>query len=372
MSQLKEPGYFVEELHWNRGEAWYLSSFVTRATPRWWGNPPRITPNTRGYRDVPERIARFNPAARFIYIMRDPVERTISHYWHAVRHRLRLERRDLLTAVREEPHYRDVSHYAMQLERYIRIFGQERILAVTFEEMNAQPETFVTSIFRWLGVESSFIPPNLDERSNVTPKSIRRIKGRGLLHEFRHTGLWNAVGRWVPPSVRRVRQAPRSGASGPVPQQATAEAIAYLRPIQAEQTRKLAELLDGSFLNGRRFTGGHLTSIHVRCRRAPPPRSLGEAGELIMRDATILMVGKSAADYGGAINSFVEVGLALLALGRTRSTSGCTGPALCLARSSRWWPLAHASISSTKHWTPVRTQDSSINWCGRYNLTSCT
>ena len=31
-----------------------------------------------------------------------------------------------------------------------------------------------------------------------------------------------------------------------------------------------------------------------------------------MRDVTILMVGKSAADYGGAINSFVEVGLALL------------------------------------------------------------
>ena len=256
MSQLKEPGYFVEELHWNRGEAWYLNLVRDAGDAAVIGESTTDYTKYPKYGGVPERIARFNPEARFIYIMRDPVERTISHYWHAVRHRLRLERRDLLTAVREEPHYRDVSHYAMQLERYIRIFGQERILAVTFEEMNAQPDTLVTSIFRWLGVDSNFVPPNLDERSNVTPKSIRRIRGRGLLHEFRHTALWNAVGRWVPPSVRQVgkrlavERVDRT-------QQGTAEAIAYLRPIQADQTRKLAELLGREFpewktVHGRR------------------------------------------------------------------------------------------------------------------------
>ena len=34
---------------------------------------------------VPEKIRKFNPESRLIYIMRDPIQRTISHYWHRVR-----------------------------------------------------------------------------------------------------------------------------------------------------------------------------------------------------------------------------------------------------------------------------------------------
>jgi hypothetical protein len=249
-------------LHWGRGEAWYLSLFRDAADAAVVGESTTDYTKYPKYPGVPERIARFNPDARFIYIMRDPVERTISHYWHAVRHRLRLERRDLLTAVREEPHYRDVSHYAMQLERYIRIFGRERILAVTFEEMNARPDTFITAIFRWLGVESSFIPGNLDDRSNVTPKSIRRIKGRGLLHEFRHTGLWNAVGPWVPSSLRRVGKRLAVDRVDRT-DQPTAEAIAYLRPIQADQTKNLAELLGREFPEWK-TVHGRPSEVHPR------------------------------------------------------------------------------------------------------------
>ena len=33
---------------------------------------------------VAKRIYDFNSDAKLIYIMRDPIERTISHYWHAV------------------------------------------------------------------------------------------------------------------------------------------------------------------------------------------------------------------------------------------------------------------------------------------------
>ena len=268
MSQSKEPAYFVDELNWKRGEDWYLGLFRDAGDAEVVGESSTDYTKYPTYRDVAQRIARFNPAARFIYIMRDPVERTIGHYWHAVRGRDRFgrERRDLLAAIRENPHYRDVSHYAMQLEQYVRIFGRDRILAVTFEEMNARPEVFTQSIFRWLGVDGSFTPPNLDERSNVTPKVVRRIRGWGLLNRFRHTRLWNAVGPQISPSLRRVG---RRLATDRVDRtrHATADAIAYLQSMQVEQTRQLSELLGREFAEWKTVHG---QAADVRSAAASP------------------------------------------------------------------------------------------------------
>ena len=47
---------------------------------------------------VAERVAAFNPSARIVYIMRDPIERTISHYWYNVR--FKGERRAMATRSR--------------------------------------------------------------------------------------------------------------------------------------------------------------------------------------------------------------------------------------------------------------------------------
>ena len=59
---------------------------------------------------VADRIFRFNPDARLIYIMRDPVERTISHYWHRVIHNNEL--RPIALAIKNDRQYCDVSYYA--------------------------------------------------------------------------------------------------------------------------------------------------------------------------------------------------------------------------------------------------------------------
>src|SRR5207249_5128649 len=48
--------------------------------------------------DLPARIHAFNPDARLIYLMRDPVERALSHYWYFVADGR--EDRDVVTAVR--------------------------------------------------------------------------------------------------------------------------------------------------------------------------------------------------------------------------------------------------------------------------------
>ncbi|BCO30927.1 sulfotransferase [Thiohalobacter sp. COW1] len=256
MCEPKEPCYFLdpdqlrrywpemwERRYWE-SEAAYLKLFAAA------GDVPVIGESSTDYSKLPrfagvvERIRAFNPQARFIYIMRDPVERTLSHYWHMVTHRA--ERRDMLMALREEPHYLEVSHYARQLRPYLDAFTGERILTLTFEALQSDPLTTVQQVFAWLGVDPDFVPPDPAKRENVTAERVQQVSGRGLLHRLRHSRLWDRVGPWVPAGVRRlgVRLSQKEVDRADVDRRA---AVDYLRPIQREQTEELRRLLGCDF-----------------------------------------------------------------------------------------------------------------------------
>src|SRR5271168_2107075 len=97
MSSPKEPCHFVDPQvlrgvwpeMWRNGywasDARYLALFARAGSAAVIGEASVFYSQEPLFAGVPERIVAFNQDARFIYIMRDPVERTISHYWHRVR-----------------------------------------------------------------------------------------------------------------------------------------------------------------------------------------------------------------------------------------------------------------------------------------------
>jgi hypothetical protein len=77
------------------------------------------------------------PEARILYLMRDPVERAISHYWHFVaagRETLPPDR-----ALRERDDYVARSDYAWQIEPYLKRFGEDQVYLLTLEDLQADP-----------------------------------------------------------------------------------------------------------------------------------------------------------------------------------------------------------------------------------------
>ena len=252
----KEPSYFVEreqlrqvypameQMGFWKSEESYLQLFADA------GDRPIVGEASQNYArlsrviGVAERIARFNPRARILYIMRHPVKRTISHYWYMVN--FFGEGRSMLKAVREDPDYCETSHYAMQLRPYLDLFGRDRVKTLTLERLGTAPEEVMRDLYDWLGVDPDFVPPTLGERRNVTGEESVQVRGMGLLHLIRHSSAWSAAGRFAPPQLRNlarglaVKHVPRNEVS-------TVEVKAYLEPIQAEQTRELAELLGASF-----------------------------------------------------------------------------------------------------------------------------
>ena len=227
MCREKEPDYFIEQRNWTKGESWYLSLFA-RA-----GDKPIIGESSTGYTKAPifhgvlQRILQFQPDARFVYIMRDPIERTISHYRHNVW--WEGERRDMLTAICEKAHFRDVSHYAAQLAPYIEVFGRDRIYTLTLEELVAHPSKVFRELLAWLGVESSDAPQSI-QRRNVTPDKIPRARtGLGFLLRLQDSRVWNAATRLMPRGVRTIglRLIAREADQSPQP---VVQAIEFLRP----------------------------------------------------------------------------------------------------------------------------------------------
>ena len=103
--------------------------------------------------DVASRIAEIPASFRFIYVMRDPVDRIESHLAHNVaRGRVALE---AAAEERQLRHAVAVSSYAAQLERYAAAFGDldDRLLLLDFDDLVATPIETVRRVERFLGLE---------------------------------------------------------------------------------------------------------------------------------------------------------------------------------------------------------------------------
>jgi hypothetical protein len=190
-----------------------------------------------------QRIHAFNPDARLIYVMRDPVERALSHYWHFVND----GREDLppLQAVQRKDDYLARSDYARQLKPYLDTFGRDQIFVLTLEELDADPSSWMRRIFSWLGVQPD-VPVEI-ERFNVGKLRLKQTR-RHLVPLDTMMKHW----RWKrlePRLPRALPRALRSIAYRSIDRQAisTAAATAYLRDCLQPKTRALSALLGREF-----------------------------------------------------------------------------------------------------------------------------
>lgn len=284
MSPTKEPNYFVDRrplnttkgrLHADYGsgerlEA-YLALFREARDEVYLGESSTAYTKTPKFTDVTPRIEAFAEDPRFIYLMRDPVERAISQYWHAVANSG--ERRPLLEAIRETKGYRNVSSYARQLKPYLTRFGRGRVHATTFEEFTADPVAVLGQLWRWLEVDDAFVPPELEAKKHARPeivyrntplfdvKKLLRLNNRTLKSEM----LRSAIKRLNKGGTILKEQVKRS-------EEDSEAAKDYLRPIMLKQVKKLEELL------GRDFP--QWTTLHGALGDGAPAAPAGAVSEL--------------------------------------------------------------------------------------------
>jgi hypothetical protein len=189
----KEVSYF--DRHFARGESWYRGQFPTRAqrrlVARRTGSPTLVGEATPGYLfhpDAPERVAALLPEARLIALLRNPIDRALSHYHHEVA--LGREALSFEDAIDQEParmegeleRMRDPAYfshawwnftyvsrglYAEQLERWLAVFSPQHLLVVTSDQLLEQPAESYARVLEFVGA-----PPHaLDSHPRVFERS---------------------------------------------------------------------------------------------------------------------------------------------------------------------------------------------------------
>jgi hypothetical protein len=188
------------------------------------------------------------PHAKFIYLVRDPISRTVSHYQHLVA--IGAEQRPLGEVLGDlsdplllpETCY---SLYASQLERYLRHFPQERLLVIDQAEFLAQRGATLRQVFRFLSVDDQFASSQFEEE--LYKSSERRVYPSGY---ERFLGLVLAPSiQWIPRGVRQgVRRSMERVLFPPLQAPALDDALRdRLKELYAGEVERLRELTGNAF-----------------------------------------------------------------------------------------------------------------------------
>jgi Sulfotransferase domain len=172
-STTKEVHYF--DRFYANGDRWYRAHFPFKFVPRL---SIEATPYLLFYPPAPGRVAGDLPArTRFVVLLRDPVQRAISQYWHSCRLHaedqpldvaLGLEEQrlagqeDIVLAGGESFAHRNFSykargHYAEQLRRWFDVIDRDRFLVMESEELWGGPRG-PARVLQWLGLAGRDTP----------------------------------------------------------------------------------------------------------------------------------------------------------------------------------------------------------------------
>ncbi len=154
MSRPKELNFFVSELNWPLGRDWYAGHFDPSARIRGESSPHYT--NRPSFNGVPGRMRELlGSDVRLVYVVRDPIDRMLSHYLHNVGGGY--EDRSLVDALSDpESSYVARSRYFFQVEPYLEEFGADRVQIVGREELKADRPGTMRRSFEFLGVDPNF------------------------------------------------------------------------------------------------------------------------------------------------------------------------------------------------------------------------
>lgn len=180
MSSPKEPHFFSRESQWEKGAGFHNALFSSES------------PDVRFYGESSTTYSIWPPALhrivdhlndpKVVILLRDPVERLISHYkWLWA---LGQERRPIVQAVSESGHgfhpdrsergnyfaYVEFSSYSKHLPRWSEAFDTGLKL-ISSDQLLAKPAQTIDDCFRFLGLASPSVIPTIEHNRTI---SIRR------------------------------------------------------------------------------------------------------------------------------------------------------------------------------------------------------
>ena len=195
---------------------------------------------------VPKKIKEVAPEAKLVYLVRDPVQRTVSQYQLHVS--TRGEKRSLRDALGDfsdaTSTYTCPSFYAMQLGQYLEHFPQDQILVVDQADLRRDRLATLKQIFAFLGADESFSSPEFSEEMNTASEHRSYSKVVALTAWARTTPLQKLPRRL---RVFMRRTAMRATSKPLEPPQLEDDLRERLQELYADDVERLRQLTGKKF-----------------------------------------------------------------------------------------------------------------------------
>ena len=108
--------------------------------------------------NVPKKIYDYGIRPKFIYIIRNPFDRILSHF-----NFMQWDKSWLLNI--DDPHLINTSNYFLQLEQYRKYFPREDILILDFDQLKNNPQLVLQKIYHFLDLSHSYFPKDYDVKN---------------------------------------------------------------------------------------------------------------------------------------------------------------------------------------------------------------
>ena len=170
----KELHFFDKKSNLKKGLQWYREQFagyqgqkaIGEFTPNYLWVCPVENEIQDGdhYWDIPSLVREHYPRIKLLVSLRDPVQRAISAYYHHMHRRRYAPTRRIM-----EVGYRygiiSMGFYYAHLTKWFEFFPPEQFLILIYEQDIAQnSEQTTRRVYRFLEVDESFRPTNMDRR----------------------------------------------------------------------------------------------------------------------------------------------------------------------------------------------------------------
>jgi hypothetical protein len=155
-------------------------------------------PNYLALEEVPQRISAINKNARLIAIIRDPLERFKSSYFHYINYGfcpllpLNDGVQSILTGELSAAYPRTTDilkfgFYSHHLMNYHRLFGGN-LLILTYDELSRNRLDVIKKCYTFLGVDPTFIPEKaLNSRPQKGNYSLKRAWFKRFMYRYRYS-----------------------------------------------------------------------------------------------------------------------------------------------------------------------------------------
>lgn len=170
-SSIKETDFFKTDIDFHKGIDWYKSLFKGKGKYAFEAS----TNYTKRHQfpDVAKRMHTIVPDIKLLYVVRDPIERTISNYIHNFVQRI--ETRSLSQIIDDsDSGYLQTSKYYFQLQAFLEYYHEDQIHLVQSEQLNSNPGNALSDICKFLEIDFEFDATILAKRYNIS--SNKRVR----------------------------------------------------------------------------------------------------------------------------------------------------------------------------------------------------